>query len=87
MPWFPSPCGVLVLKLFMEHTSYSPSTIKFPSPCGVLVLKYDSRAIYGDFRRGFRPLAGFWFLNSRMDCSRRSRAVLFPSPCGVLVLK
>ena len=37
-------------------------------------------------RSSFRPLAGFWFLNSMS--SERSRARLsFPSPCGVLVLK
>ena len=36
----------------------------FPSPCGVLVLKYhhghEGNNVH---KRGFRPLAGFWFLN------------------------
>ena len=35
----------------------------FPSPCGVLVLKFyrEGSNKYGE--KGFRPLAGFWFLN------------------------
>ena len=36
---------------------------------------------------GFRPLAGFWFLNSPCKRSHSVSASLFPSPCGVLVLK
>ena len=34
---FPSPCGVLVLKL--TTTALSVVMPTFPSPCGVLVLK------------------------------------------------
>ena len=34
----------------------------------------------------FRPLAGFWFLNSKRLLEKR-RLLRFPSPCGVLVLK
>ena len=45
-----------------------------PSPCGVLVLKCDSTGRKGARTRSFRPLAGFWFLNSR-----RAR------PCGVWI--
>ena len=36
---------------------------------------------------GFRPLAGFWFLNYLFDVLVESDSHGFPSPCGVLVLK
>ena len=39
MSSFPSPCGVLVLKVVKEKKSSKKQTAKFPSPCGVLVLK------------------------------------------------
>ena len=35
----------------------------FPSPCGVLVLKLWNIVSDAHLLRGFRPLAGFWFLN------------------------
>ena len=35
---FPSPCGVLVLKLVIV-VMFVAETLMFPSPCGVLVLK------------------------------------------------
>ena len=40
----------------------------FPSPCGVLVLKFVDTL--NDKQFGvlcFRPLAGFWFLNTTQD--------------------
>ena len=37
--------------------------MKFPSPCGVLVLKWQNGLLYTYVTGGFRPLAGFWFLN------------------------
>ena len=42
----------------------------FPSPCGVLVLKSLSRNCIPKLCLGFRPLAGFWFLNreKRVGC-------------------
>ena len=36
---------------------------------------------------GFRPLAGFWFLNSAQFLRVCLEVGVFPSPCGVLVLK
>ena len=36
---FPSPCGVLVLKLSSSQSRYNREAC-FPSPCGVLVLKF-----------------------------------------------
>ena len=36
---------------------------------------------------GFRPLAGFWFLNMGRKAGGEEMPLLFPSPCGVLVLK
>ena len=36
---FPSPCGVLVLKL-IEFFQHYQNVQEFPSPCGVLVLKF-----------------------------------------------
>ena len=35
----------------------------------------------------FRPLAGFWFLNSADTITFDEATIKFPSPCGVLVLK
>ena len=58
----------------------------FPSPCGVLVLKYTHENLYDACVRGFRPLAGFWFLNATQE-DTHAVLVEFPSPCGVLVLK
>ena len=85
---FPSPCGVLVLKFVQRVTTWQTWYKKFPSPCGVLVLKYyDGNPHYGGRRSGFRPLAGFWFLNPiGMPCTKKT-LLWFPSPCGVLVLK
>ena len=59
----PSPCGVLVLKCkFISLVMYGAQTI--PSPCGVLVLKFEALvAAHEAGVNGFRPLAGFWFLN------------------------
>ena len=34
-----------------------------------------------------RPLAGFWFLNMRVNPKTYHVMSTFPSPCGVLVLK
>ena len=39
----------------------------FPSPCGVLVLKSLIKVLCIGKRNGFRPLAGFWFLNAHGD--------------------
>ena len=36
---------------------------------------------------GFRPLAGFWFLNTPLEAMKEMLKLMFPSPCGVLVLK
>ena len=36
---------------------------------------------------GFRPLAGFWFLNYIINDGTPIFRDGFPSPCGVLVLK
>ena len=61
--------------------------IWFPSPCGVLVLKLRvprARVFEGS---GFRPLAGFWFLNTANATVTFNSYDKFPSPCGVLVLK
>ena len=58
---FPSPCGVLVLK-DLENTIKAELKKLFPSPCGVLVLKEHTHICYLRIRKGFRPLAGFWFL-------------------------
>ena len=55
---FPSPCGVLVLKLKYGHigTYYGG---RFPSPCGVLVLKLSEKNWYGaDYIRVSVPLRG-----------------------------
>ena len=52
----------------------------FPSPCGVLVLKcLEKFSLYLSKKRGFRPLAGFWFLNAVSDIAYvRGGAVSVP---------
>ena len=40
-----------------------PDAVRFPSPCGVLVLKSSVSDSWNEYAKGFRPLAGFWFLN------------------------
>ena len=46
-----------------EYKDEIPS--KFPSPCGVLVLKLTKTEKPVEKKPGFRPLAGFWFLNTK----------------------
>ena len=84
---FPSPCGVLVLKFAESRTSSSSVQRKFPSPCGVLVLKFEHKISLEMHGFGFRPLAGFWFLNYVIAYDIADFTAWFPSPCGVLVLK
>ena len=62
---------------------------EFPSPCGVLVLKLTVNRCMeiGADVKSFRPLAGFWFLNSDPSGRDDYTRIRFPSPCGVLVLK
>ena len=42
---------------------YNMLFVGFPSPCGVLVLKLSRDELSTLLEEGFRPLAGFWFLN------------------------
>ena len=62
---FPSPCGVLVLKL----ASLSPSrqqAMCFRPLAGFWFLNWRASTNRASHcRRSFRPLAGFWFLNLR----------------------
>ena len=44
MKEFPSPCGVLVLKMKPMLNGKEYSAEEFPSPCGVLVLKRREHA-------------------------------------------
>ena len=37
--WFPSPCGVLGVKLIDPQNNGAHLQLKFPSPCGVLGVK------------------------------------------------
>ena len=60
---FPSPCGVLVLKWRKSPPRPDGFSSQFPSPCGVLVLKSVPLRDTYPLALGFRPLAGFWFLN------------------------
>ena len=56
---FPSPCGVLVLKMKPMLNGKEYSAEEFPSPCGVLVLKNFLHIMNHDRRIGVSvPLRG-----------------------------
>ena len=56
--WFPSPCGVLVLK-YWTHKYIQMVKKRFPSPCGVLVLKFvQASRLLHTFQKVSVPLRG-----------------------------
>ena len=86
---FPSPCGVMGLKLGEPNAAKWEISHKFPSPCGVMGLKRQTQT------RGKSSL--WWFpspcgvMGLKLPIQRRRWSVpmivLFPSPCGVMGLK
>ena len=54
----------------------------FPSPCGVLVLKFVAFLRGKISFAGFRPLAGFWFLNDGKIGLTVSRCLCFRPLAG-----